>query len=353
MPFCLFLFTALFAAVSGLALALTGPLSLRGRRGTPPRPRPRPLATIARGPFREGRLNQTERQPVANNTMNTDKNSHSVTPSGTTAQPEQTVPDNHIRDRSFLGTIPQIECVYDLVQPNRVILGDCTQELRKFRSESVDFVLTDPPYLVSYKDRDGRSVQNDDNSRWLFPAFAELYRVLKPNSYCVSFYGWSKAERFLTAWKECGFQPVGHFVWVKQYASLVRHNQMRHEQAYLLAKGNPRPPKNPPADVLPWKYTGNKLHPTQKPVSALTPLIEAYAPRLGVVLDPFAGSGSTGVAALQCRRRCILIEKDDAHNETIRERFKNLPHHLTTALRRTLPSNRKTLLSHMATLIRN
>ena len=256
-----------------------------------------------------------------------------------------------IRNRFYLGTIPQVGRV--LTPCSRIMQGDCIEELRKLRVESVDFVLTDPPYLVKYKDRDGRSIQNDDNSRWIFPAFKELYRVLKPNSFCVSFYGWSKAEKFLCAWKECGFQPIGHFVWVKRYASCVRHTQMKHEQAYLLAKGNPPLPKNPPPDVLPWQYTGNKLHPTQKPVACLTPLIEAYAPSHGVVLDPFAGSGSTGAAALVCRRRCILIEKDAAHYETIRARLEAMPHHLTTAVMRRTPACSKILLSHMAALVRN
>jgi len=130
--------------------------------------------------------------------------------------------------------------------PAQVMHGDCVQELRKLPDACADMVLTDPPYLVRYKDRSGRSVANDDNTRWMFPAFSELYRVLKPNSYCVSFYGWSKADRFLSVWRECGFYPIGHFVWVKRYASCVRHNKMMHEQAYLLAKGNPpNPPKTP------------------------------------------------------------------------------------------------------------
>jgi site-specific DNA-methyltransferase (adenine-specific) len=256
-----------------------------------------------------------------------------------------------IRDRLFLGTVPPPEPA--ITPRSRILQGDCTQQLSKLRTESVDFVLTDPPYLVNYKDRTGRTVQNDDNSRWLFPAFAELYRVLKPNSYCVSFYGWSKAERFLSAWKGCGFQPIGHFVWVKHYASCVRHTQMKHEQAYLLAKGHPLPPINPPTDVLSWQYTGNRLHPTQKPVASLTPLVEAYSPRNGIVLDPFAGSGSTGIAALQCGRRCILIEKEAAHYKTIRARLEKLPYHLTTSVLRTVPACRKTLLSHMAALVRN
>ena len=188
----------------------------------------------------------------------------------------------------------------------------------------MDLVFTDPPYLVRYKDRSGRTVANDNNTHWMYPAFSELFRVLKPDSYCISFYGWGKADRFLSVWRECGFQPVGHFIWVKRYSSCVRHTQMRHEQAYLLAKGKPLPPKYPPADVLSWAYTGNRLHPTQKPVCSLTPLIDAYSRRHGLVLDPFAGSGTTGVAALQCRRPYLLIEKDAAHYQTACERLNKL-----------------------------
>jgi len=108
---------------------------------------------------------------------------------------------------------------------------------------------------------------------------------------------------------------------------------MRHEQAYLLAKGNPVPPKHPPSDVIQWTYTGNKLHPTQKSVCSLTPLIEAYSKPNGLVLDPFAGSGSTGVAALLARRRCLLIEKEADHYKTASARLERLPYHLTAPAR--------------------
>jgi len=207
---------------------------------------------------------------------------------------------------------------------NTVTQGDCQQVLRQLPNACADFVLTDPPYLVRYKDRSGRQVANDDNDRWMFPAFSELYRVLKPNSYAVSFYGWGRADRFLSVWRECGFHVVGHFVWIKRYASCVRHVQMRHEQAYLLAKGNPLPPTNPPADVLQWQYTGNRLHPTQKPVASLTPLINAFSKPGDIVLDPFAGAGSTGVAAQVALRRFILIEKEEAYCRAARQRLHGL-----------------------------
>ena len=63
--------------------------------------------------------------------------------------------------------------------------GDCLKLLRQLPDESVDLIVTDPPYIVHYKDRFGRSYPNDDNSRWVYPAFAELYRVLKLDFTCI------------------------------------------------------------------------------------------------------------------------------------------------------------------------
>jgi adenine-specific DNA-methyltransferase len=116
----------------------------------------------------------------------------------------------------------------------QVIHGDCISVMATMPDKCVDFILTDPPYFVRFKDRTGRSVSNDDNDRWILPAFSQMFRVLKNNTYCVSFYGWNKTDRFLTAWRECSFSILGHFVFVKHYASYVRRIQMKHEQAYLL-----------------------------------------------------------------------------------------------------------------------
>jgi site-specific DNA-methyltransferase (adenine-specific) len=120
---------------------------------------------------------------------------------------------------------------------NRVINADCLAALPQLPDGSVDFVLTDPPYLVGFHDRHGRSIAGDVDGQWLKPAFAEVFRVLKRGRFCVSFYGWQKADEFLAAWRAAGFQPVGHLVWVKSYASKRGLLASQHEQAYLLAKG--------------------------------------------------------------------------------------------------------------------
>jgi adenine-specific DNA-methyltransferase len=148
-----------------------------------------------------------------------------------------------------------------------------------------------------------------------------MYRVLTHRSFCVSFYGWHKADLFVAAWREAGFRLIGHIVFRKRYASSVRFLRCEHEAAYLLAKGDASPPAAPLPDVLEWSYTGNRFHPTQKPVEALKPLIAAFCPADGIVLDPFCGSGSTLVAAKELGRRYVGIEIEGAHCDTAARRL--------------------------------
>ncbi|MFB2553799.1 DNA methyltransferase [Ensifer soli] len=208
-----------------------------------------------------------------------------------------------------------------MITRNAILHGDCITLMQRLQSGSVDFILTDPPYLVRYRDRHGRTVANDDNADWLKPAFGQMYRILKPNSLAVSFYGWNEVDRFAEAWREAGFRIVGHLVFAKPYASSRRFLQHTHEQAYLLAKGRPPFPATKLSDIQSWDYTANRLHPTQKPVRPLKSLIRALTKPNDLVLDPFCGSGSTLVAAHDTGRDFLGMELDSRHYLSARLRL--------------------------------
>lgn len=211
------------------------------------------------------------------------------------------------------------------METHRIICGDSRFVLPSFKANSIDLVVTDPPYLCGYQDRDGRLVQNDDNPGAVLSVFDQVYRVLKPNRYCISFYGWNAIAGFADAWANAGFSCVGHIVWVKQYASGRGHTRRKHESAFILAKGRPRKPAQPIDDVLPWSYTGNKVHPTEKAVDVIEPLIKAYSQPGDRVLDPFLGSGTTAVSAVMNDRRAIGIELDAHYCDLARSRIDALP----------------------------
>jgi DNA modification methylase len=205
---------------------------------------------------------------------------------------------------------------------NIVLRGDCVTEMNKLPEGSVDFILTDPPYLVNYRPRSGERIANDNSVDWLHPAYAEMHRLLKPGGLCVSFYGWTSADQFIGAWRAAGFRMVGHIAFVKRYASASGMLRGQHESPYLLAKGSAPRPVQPIPDVIDFPYSGNRLHPTQKPLEALRPLIESFTAPGQLVLDPFCGSGSTLVAAQELGRDWLGIELDARHHATARERLR-------------------------------
>jgi hypothetical protein len=122
---------------------------------------------------------------------------------------------------------------------------------------------------------------------------------------------------------------AGHIVFSKTYASPQRFLRYSHESAYVLAKGRPALPANPLTDVLPWHYSGNHNHPTEKSVDTIKPIIEAFTKSGDVVLDPFAGSGSSLVAAALLRRQYIGIELEQNYCDNARRRIAGVTRYLS------------------------
>jgi hypothetical protein len=127
-------------------------------------------------------------------------------------------PGDHTKRSDIMNT----NTIQQKLSINAIHNGNCIEVMREMPAQSVDFILSDPPYLVNYRDRTGRSIQNDADASWLKPAMKEAYRVLKQNRLMLCFYGWNRIDKFFDAWKDAGFQPVGHIVFRKSYSSKSR-----------------------------------------------------------------------------------------------------------------------------------
>jgi site-specific DNA-methyltransferase (adenine-specific) len=155
----------------------------------------------------------------------------------------------------------------------------------------------------------------------MLAAFSEIWRVLKPNSFCLSFYGWPDAEQFLSAWKLIGFRPVSHLVCIKNNIGLGYFARSKHETAYLLAKGHPTRVATAAGDVFEWERESVLYHPCQKPLEVISRLLATFSSENAVILDPFMGSGTTLVAARNLGRRAIGIDLEESYCAVAKERL--------------------------------
>jgi DNA methylase len=144
----------------------------------------------------------------------------------------------------------------------------------------------------------------------------------------VCFFLWLEPRGLFLLGVEGSGLCAGWPYFSKTYASAQRFLRYSHESAYVLAKGRPELPANPISDVLPWHYTGNFNHPTEKAVDTLKPIIEAFSKAGDVVLDPFSGSGSSLVAAALLGRQYIGIELEQEYCDHARRRLAGVMRHL-------------------------
>jgi len=234
-----------------------------------------------------------------------------------------------------------------------VIHGDCLEVMCNMLPSSIDLVPCDPPYQIEYVDmiaqqsykergldKEVKPIKNDskDSIDWdVF--FDESYRILKPKKMlymCCRLDMIIEMGHFI---KRSKFEYAHDFVWHKGDMGYGNLNIMgtTHELIIGLSKGKPE--KSRPLyvnDVLkkrtPAFYNGKLLkseyynHPTQKPVGMMAYIIQNRTDEGDLVLDPFAGVGSTLVAAKLLNRDYIGIELDEEHYKNIRRRLNDEDH---------------------------
>ena len=186
--------------------------------------------------------------------------------------------------------------------------------------ESVDAIITDPPYGINYVSPTGARIQNDAAPFIWF--LYDAFRVLKPGSSgrgtLVCFTRWDVQQVFIDAIRLAGFVVKSEVIWDKMQhgmGDLKSQFAPSHENIIFAVKGKFSFPGYRPKDLITHrKLPGSQMiHPTEKPVPLLADLITAVTKPGDLILDPFAGSGSTLVAAKKTGRRFTGIELDNVH----------------------------------------
>jgi site-specific DNA-methyltransferase (adenine-specific) len=203
-----------------------------------------------------------------------------------------------------------------------VIGGDAWEELKKIPSGSIDALITDPPY--PWIDKHVGKGTTRPRMRWGFKRKnidinlgLEMWRVLKDGAhalfFCPSVNAGTKRgiDEFIGTLGKCGLRFNKLMIWDKVHMGMGYSGRARHETIVFASKGMPRKPADlsmPDVISEPMVHASKRIHNVEKPVGLLEKLINFSTVTGEVILDCFAGSCPTGVAALKLNRNSIMIE---------------------------------------------
>ncbi|MHB8642840.1 MAG: DNA methyltransferase [Gaiellaceae bacterium] len=232
--------------------------------------------------------------------------------------------------------------VYEL-GPHRLACGDASDPAvcaALLGGKRASMIWTDPPYGVDYvgKTSDALRIENDCRAglrELLVGAWRAAAAVLIASApFYVAGPTGATAEEFLASFREAGWRYQQMLIWVKNRMVLGRQNyQLQHEAIYHGHGPGPNAGRMS-AGRSGW-YGGDdavsvfdvaspqtsREHPTMKPVELIMPqLLNSSLPGQ-IVLDPFAGSGSTMIAAERTGRRAFMVELNPGYCDVIRERW--------------------------------
>ncbi len=185
----------------------------------------------------------------------------------------------------------------------------------------MDAIITDPPYGINYVSKAGARIKNDQSPFiwFLYDAFRVLKSGESGRGSLICFTRWDVEQTFIDAMRMAGFNVRSEVIWDKVVHGMGDCKTQfapTHENIIFAIKGKYSFPGHRPKDVITFsRIIGNQqmVHPTEKPVGLLSNLISSVTKPGDLILDPFAGSGSTLVAAKKTGRRFIGVELDDEY----------------------------------------
>jgi len=228
---------------------------------------------------------------------------------------------------------------------NKIINDDCFKYIKIIEDNSIDLIITDPPYGISFKDNltnnkkyVKKSILNDGKDDIDFKLFFdESYRILKNNCSLFLCMRIDFLMRIATIINESKFKYVNTLIWRKGDMGYGNLNVMgeNFEIVLHLSKNSPKKSQilninNKSKKRTVAEYCGNLTkhelcgHPTQKPIGLFSYIILNRTNKYELILDPFAGSGTTAIACELLNRNYICIEQDADFYNLINKRLKEL-----------------------------
>ena len=226
---------------------------------------------------------------------------------------------------------------------HKLIHGDCLESLKKMPNESIDLIVTDPPYPTTARGSAGNSggmLQKDINKKGKVfthndidcEKYApEFYRVLKDGSHCYVMTNHLNLIHMLNTFTANGFHFIKSLIWDKGNKIMGQYYMSQFEYILFFRKGRAvRINDCGTSDIIsvPNKKQkgedGKNLHDTEKPVRLMDVLIKNSSNEGGLVLDPFMGIGAAGVSAVGNKRNFVGIELDNTYFEIAKNRIENI-----------------------------
>lgn len=222
---------------------------------------------------------------------------------------------------------------------------DCLAVFPSIPDNSIDLVLTDCPYKIvsggcRTNSNEPKGILNRCNKRtdWVSDVrtgklfqyndikflewLPEIYRVLKEKSHCYIMINSRNLAELQKQAEKVGFVFQNLLIWHKGNVTPNRYYMQGFECILMLRKGRAKTINNiGTSNILAIpNIIGNKQHPTEKPIELMQILIENSTQIGEIVLDPFMGCGSTGVACLNSGRSFIGIEIDKQYFDIAEKR---------------------------------
>ena len=222
----------------------------------------------------------------------------------------------------------------------QLIHGDCLEKMKDIPDGSVNLILTDPPYRMtpqgnSCRPNYMRSGMGENIFAGKLPDYDIFFKMsfmkLVSDAHFYCFTNVNTIQELINSGTRAGFKLSNILHMIKDTKMPNRWYLKYTEMILFFVKGKSFPISNMSSRdyefvKMPTMKTG-KLHISEKPSSYLEKLINNSSKKGDVIFDPFMGSGSTGIACINTKRKFIGIEKDDKYFEIAKNRINN---HLTT-----------------------